>query len=190
MLLLLVFLADFRVSNYSKAYHSNDISDIETFEVGVVLGTSKWVRTGQKNLYFTYRIQAAAKLYKSGKIKKILVSGDNGTKYYNEPKDMRDALVAEGIPIDDIILDYAGFRTLDSVLRAQKVFGYNRFLIISQQFHNERAIFLARKNDIDAFGFNAKDVDTFRGIKTKFREYLARVKVFYDLWFGVKPKYY
>lgn len=186
----MILLADLRVSNYSKPYHSSSINNLASFEVGVVLGTSKWVRTGKKNLYFTYRIRAAVELYKAGKIKKILVSGDNGTKYYNEPKDMRDALVAEGIPVDDIILDYAGFRTLDSVLRAHKVFGHNRFLIISQQFHNERAIFLARKNNIEAFGFNAKDVDTFRGIKTKVREYLARVKVFYDLWFGVKPKYY
>lgn len=144
---------------------------------------------GMLNFYFKYRVEAVTELYKHGKIEFVLVSGDNGNKEYDEPTDFKNELIKNGIPASKIYLDYAGFRTLDSVVRAKKIFGLEKITIISQQFHNERAIYLAEKNNILAIGYNAKDLDGRYGARVKAREYLARTKVFLDLLFGVKPKY-
>ncbi len=157
--------------------------------MGLLLGTGKFLKNGWKNLYFFNRIDATEQLYKSGKIQYILISGDNSTKNYSEPEDMQAELIKRGIPADKIVLDFAGFRTLDSVVRAKEIFGQNSFIIISQKFHNERAIFLARKYGIEAYGFNAKDVNKYFGFKTKIREYFARVKVFVDFTLGIEPKF-
>ena len=102
---------------------------------------------------------------------------------------MQIALVQQGIPQDKIILDHAGFRTLDSVVRAKDIFGQTKIIIISQKFHNERAVFLAQKNGIQAFGYNAEDVNKYAGLKTNLREYLAKAKVYWDLILGVQPKF-
>ncbi len=118
-----------------------------------------------------------------------MVSGDNSRRNYNEPEEMKKALIRQGIPEKAIYLDYAGFRTLDSVIRAQKIFGQNRFTVISQHFHNERAIYLAGKHHIDAIGFDARDVPVKSGFKTRMREVLARVKVFIDLAFKKQPRF-
>ena len=99
------------------------------------------------------------------------------------------ALIKKGIPETSILMDYAGCRTLDSVVRAKTVFGKERFMIISQHFHNERALYLAEYNHIKAVGFNAQDVTAYYGLKTRVREYLARLKLFIDLWFEVNPKF-
>ncbi len=141
------------------------------------------------NAYFYNRIKAATDLYKSGKVQYIIVSGDNSSKDYNEPEDMQFALVQQGIPQNKIILDHAGFRTLDSVVRAKDIFGQTQLTIISQKFHNERAVFLAQKNGMQAFGYNAEDVNKYAGLKTNLREYLAKAKVYWDLIFGVEPKF-
>lgn len=158
-------------------------------KVGLLLGTGKFLANGRKNAYFFNRIDATVELYQSGKIEKIIISGDNSEKGYNEPEDMQQELILRGIPQKNIYLDFAGFRTLDSVVRAKNIFGQNQFTIISQKFHNERALFLAQQNDITAYGYNAKDVHQYAGIKTKIREYFARVKVFVDLILGVEPKF-
>ena len=158
-------------------------------KVGLLLGTGKFLGNGKENAYFFYRIDAAETLYKSGKIKYILISGDNSQKDYSEPEDMQTELIKRGITADKIILDFAGFRTLDSVVRAKEIFGQNSFIIISQKFHNERAIFLAQNYGIKAYGFNSKDVNKYFGFKTKLREYFARVKVFVDFTLGVEPKF-
>ena len=165
------------------------IEDIPNNKVGLLLGTRKTLASGYPNLYYTFRIEAAEKLFKSGKIKYILISGDNSRKEYDEPTDMQDDLVARGIPLDKIYLDYAGFRTLDSVVRANKIFGQKKLTIISQPFHNERAIFISNQKGIESIGFNAKDVSTRYGLKTRLREKLARVKMLLDIAFGVKPKF-
>lgn len=167
----------------------DNLSDVPHRKVGLLLGTSPKLSDGRDNLYFNYRIQAAVELYNSGKIKYLLVSGDNGRNDYNEPLEMRKALIALGVPADRIVEDYAGFRTLDSVVRAQKVFGQSLFIVISQKFHNERAVYIARKYGIDAVGYNACDVGKAFGFKTRLREYLARVKVFVDLCTKKQPKY-
>ena len=102
---------------------------------------------------------------------------------------MQLALMEKGIPECAITLDYAGFRTLDSVVRAKEIFGQNNITIISQKFHNERAIYLAENHGIKAVGYNAKNVIGRYGIKTKIREYFARTKVFIDIIFGITPKF-
>ena len=186
---LFVWWANHKIETETKNFVSYDIQKLPNEKVGLLLGTSKILKSGWKNLYFFNRIDAAEQLYKSGKIKYILISGDNSTKDYSEPEDMQAELLKRGIPADKIVLDFAGFRTLDSVVRAKEIFGQNSFIIISQKFHNERAIFLARKYGIEAYGFNAKDVNKYFGLKTKIREYFARVKVFVDFTLGVEPKF-
>lgn len=171
----------------SKLY--TEVNEIPENDTGLLLGTSPKLKNGNNNLYFDYRILAAVKLYKAGKIKYILISGDNRKKDYNEPEEMKKALMQKGVPEKVIYLDYAGFRTLDSVVRAKEVFGLNRFTIISQRFHNERAVYLAEKNGINAIGYNAKDVEAYAGLKTNIRELFARVKMFIDLAIGKQPRF-
>ena len=186
---LVCFWSNFEIESKTQNFVTDDIEKLPSQKVGVLLGTSKTLPSGYKNYYFYYRIDAAEKLYKSGKIEYIIVSGDNSRKDYNEPEDMKNELINRGIPADKIYEDFAGFRTLDSVVRAKEIFGQNSYIIISQKFHNERAVYLAQKNGIQAFGFNAKDVNKYAGIKTKIREYLARTKVFVDFFIGKEPKF-
>ena len=186
---LFVWWANHKIETETKNFVSYDIQKLPNEKVGLLLGTSKILKSGWKNLYFFNRIDAAEQLYKSGKIKYILISGDNSTKDYSEPEDMQAELLKRVIPADKIVLDFAGFRTLDSVVRAKEIFGQNSFIIISQKFHNERAVFLAQHYGIKAYGFNAKDVNKYFGFKTKVREYFARAKVFVDFLLGVEPKF-
>ena len=133
------------------------------------------------NLYFKYRIEAEAELWKAGKVDCLIVSGDNREKYYNEPVAMRKALVKAGVPFRKIACDYAGLRTLDSVVRAKKIFGLSEVTLISQKFQNERAAYIAKANGMDVVGFNAKDVHGYAARKTEDREVLARVKMWLDV---------
>lgn len=188
-LLFLLFFCDFLVNRYSSKFAFDDIDALPENKVGLLLGTAKMARSGQINLYFKYRIDAAEKLYKAGKIKKIIISGDNGHVDYNEPQDMKDELLKRGIPEKDIYLDYAGFNTYDSVYRIKAIFGQHRFTIISQGFHNRRAIYIASALGLEAVGFNAKTVKAYWGIKTVAREKLARVSLMLDLCWNRKPKF-
>lgn len=142
-IVVLIFLANWRVDRKTDDLVYTDVQKIPHRKVGLLLGTSKLLVNGWVNLYFKYRIDAATALFKAGKIDYILISGDNGTKEYNEPEDMRQALIENGIPPDRIFLDYAGFRTFDSVFRADKIFGQKKFTIISQDFHTRRAPFIS-----------------------------------------------
>lgn len=190
-LLLFIFILRSNLAIEAKASELtfNSVDDIQKNKVGLVLGTSKYLRDGRTNLFFLYRVQAAVELYNQGKIDYILVSGDNGHVSYNEPKEFRKELIKRGIPKEKIYLDYAGFRTLDSMVRAKEVFGLEEVTVISQQFHNERAIYIAKKNGLEAIGFNAQDVQGYSGFKVKTREALARTKVFLDLFLNVQPKF-
>lgn len=158
-------------------------------KVGLVLGAGKYTSNGRINLYYKYRLEAAIDLYRSGKIEFILVSGDNGIKDYDEPTDFKIDLIKEGIPENKIFLDYAGFRTLDSIVRAKEIFQLNTITIISQQFHNERALYLAKHFNIKAVAFNAKGINGRYSYKTRLREYLAKTKASLDVIFNVQPKY-
>ena len=156
----------------------------------MVLGTSNRLTDGSPNPYYTNRIEATVTLYTAGKIEFVLVSGDNGSIYYNEPNTIKKDLIDAGIPENVIFLDYAGFRTLDSVVRAKFIFGLEKVTVISQQFHNERAIYVAKLKGLDAIGYNAEDLPASQGIKVQLREYLARVKVFIDVLLNTQPKFY
>ncbi|MFZ6053263.1 SanA/YdcF family protein [Halocola ammonii] len=168
----------------------NSIEELPNRKVGLLLGTSKFLRNNQQNLYYKHRIEAATDLFESGKVQYILISGDNATRYYDEPTTMKTDLLAAGVPAEKIILDYAGFRTLDSVVRSKAVFGEDSITVISQQFHNERALYIAGHIGINAVGYNAKSVSSSYGFKTQVREVLARTKMLLDLIFGVEPKFY
>jgi SanA protein len=189
-LLIIVVISIGVVSTYHwmsfKTRHQvyDSVNAIPKNKVGLLLGTGKYAASGNINLFYKYRIDAVVKLYKAGKIEYILVSGDNSRKDYDEPTDFKKDLIAQGIPEDRIFLDYAGFRTLDSVVRAKEIFGQTSITIISQKFHNQRAIYIAKQYGIDAVGFNAKDV-----YNSHFREYLARSKASLDLVFNVQPKF-
>ncbi|MFB9052486.1 vancomycin high temperature exclusion protein [Formosa undariae] len=187
--LVLIYGANTAIETNAKNKTFTESNQIPKNKVGLVLGTSKFLTNGELNLYFKYRIDATVDLFENGKIDFVLVSGDNGTINYDEPTDFKASLMQRGIPENKIVLDYAGFRTLDSVVRAKEIFGQTEITVISQQFHNERAIYLANKNGIKAIGFNAKDVSARYGLKVQLREYLARTKVFLDILFGVQPKF-
>lgn len=182
-----LFLAAIGYAYFSAVWASHgrlfdDVSDIPATKVGLVFGTSDRVG-GQENPYFRYRIDAAVKVWQAGKLKTIIVSGDNREQDYNEPKKMKQALVERGIPESRIVCDFAGLSTLDSVVRAKEIFGANSLMVISQAFQNERAIYLAKAHGMEAYGFNARDVELPLGLRTKGREVLARVKMWLDVNF-------
>lgn len=189
VLLGFILYSNIRIDRYAKGRLYDTVSAVPHYHTALVLGTSPIGRNGGPNLYFLSRIDATAKLYEAGKIDRILVSGDNRKVEYNEPEEMKKALVDKGIPEEVIFLDYAGFRTFDSVVRAKEVFGQSEFIVVSQRFHNERAVFIAGKKGIKAAGFNAADVRASYGFITHVREWGARCKVFIDLMFGKKPHF-
>jgi len=188
--ILIVLLCNIIINSSSDGKTFSRVEDIPKNKVGLVLGTSKKLANGNPNLYYSFRIKATVKLFNSGKIEFVLVSGDNGTKYYNEPNTFKKDLINAGIPAGKIFLDFAGFRTLDSMVRAKEIFGLDNVTVISQEFHNQRAIYLAERKGLTAIGFNAEDVTGNSGLKVRLREYLARVKVFIDLVFNTQPKFY
>lgn len=182
--MLIIAFCNQAVIQFSKGKIYDNVKEIPYKEVGLLLGTSPTTVNGGTNIYYTYRIDAAVKLYKAKKISRILISGDGKEKSYDEPKYMRRELIKRGIPAHKITLDKKGLRTYDSVINAKETFGLSNFTVISQRFQNERAIYLAGHNDIDAIGFNAKDAPNQKGksaIKVRIREVFAKVKVFMDL---------
>jgi SanA protein len=187
--LLTAFFCNKIIVDSAKGKLYTDIKRIPFNKVGLLLGTSKTLQNGFTNNYYIYRVRAATALLKANKIKYLIISGDNGRREYNEPESMRSDLINAGIDSSVIYLDYAGFRTFDSIKRLKEIFGQDSVTIISQQFHNERAIYIAQREGITAIGFNAADVGIKQGLKTQAREKLARIKVFIDYWFGTKPKY-
>ncbi len=167
-----------------RAAHGKLFADPRSVPVtpaAMVLGTSPR-SDGRENPYFRYRINAAAALWKAGKVRTIIVSGDKDVSaHYDEPAKMRTALVKLGVPAERIVKHGAGFSTLDSVVHAKETFGLTRVVFVSQKFHNERAIYLAEANGIEAYGLNARDVSTGAGLPTRIREIQARVKMWLDV---------
>ena len=158
-------------------------------KVGLVLGTSRFTATGVKNELFEERMNAAAQLFERGIIVHILVSGDNRSIYYNEPRDMLNALRERGIPQSAITLDYAGLRTLDSIVRCEQIFGQTSFIIITQEFHLYRALFIANYYGLKSYGFILKSSKASVPTKVRIRELIARVLAVLDLYlWNKKPK--
>jgi len=170
-------------------YSYNSIDSIPHNHCALVLGTSKYLWNGKRNLYYTNRIKAAVELYNHDKIDFIIVSGDNRNRNYNEPITMYNDLIAAGIPNKKIILDYAGFRTLDSVVRGKEVFGQDKFTIVSQAFHNQRAIYIARKKGIEAIAFNTEDGPGKLAFRVQMREVAARMLVVFDMITSKQPHF-
>lgn len=189
LLSMAILLPNLFVEFSTRKFTYDTIEDIPHNKVGLVLGTTKNTVSGYLNPYYIYRISAAVELFNSGKVDYLLVSGDNSETYYNEPISMMNDLIEQGIPEDSIYLDYAGFRTLDSIVRSKEVFGQTSITIISQEFHNKRAISIAHFKGLEAVGYNAKDVSFRIGLKTNVRELLARTKMVYDLIFNKQPRF-
>ncbi len=158
----------------------------------LVLGCARTLPNGRKNRFFSARMEAAAELYRSRKVSVLIVSGDNHIRNYDEPSDMKLALVDLGVPPERIVCDYAGFRTLDSVLRAERVFGQDSFIVVSQRFHALRAVFLARCRGIQAYGYCASDPVLSRRalLRNTVRERFARVAALLDTVFRRGAKFY
>ncbi|MFS1537986.1 MAG: outer membrane permeability protein SanA [Candidatus Phlomobacter fragariae] len=176
--LTLVF--DRWISWKTADYIYYDVKKLPPRTVGMILGTSKYYSSGLPNEYYKYRIQGAINAYNSGKIKYLLVSGDNAHYNYNEPITMHKDLISAGIPAAKIVLDFAGFRTLDSVIRTRQVFATNNFTIITQRFHCERALFIAMKKGIDAQCYAVSSPKKIT--KVRLREVFARINTLIDLY--------
>ncbi|XOV94749.1 MAG: vancomycin high temperature exclusion protein [Bacteroidota bacterium] len=171
-----------------RIYHDPSLVPID--RVALILGTSKRTVEGHNNKYFDERMDAATRLYRKGIINKIIVSGDNRTQFYNEPKDMFQALTDRGIPENIVTLDPEGISTLDSVVRSRLVFGSNRIVIITQDFHCYRALFIADYFGIDAVAYSADNKGSLSS-SLAIREVLARIKAVYDLYFAREsPQYF
>jgi SanA protein len=191
LITIMLFIFSYYIISYSvsdKVYTS--IDEIPHKKVALVLGTSKYLRNGKENLYFTYRIDAAYKLFEAGKADFFLVSGDNSILNYNEPAMMKKALSEKGVPDSLIFPDYAGFRTLDAIIRCKKVFMEDDIIIISQEFHNERALFIADKTGLNAIAYNAKDIEFSSSYSIILREFGARLKAIMDIYLlNTEPKF-
>ena len=193
LVLAIVIVCDCIVSSYAKERIYSDVTSVPHRSVGIVLGTSPistW--NGRKNWYFTYRIHAAAELYNNGKVDKLIVSGGdyrNSEKNgYDEPVAMRDSLMQLGVPANKIILDYDGTRTLNSIAKAKSVYKTDSVILISQEYHNERALYQANYLGVDAIGYCAKTPGHKSSwLRNRGRECLARVKLFVDIMHGLEP---
>ncbi|RFS16735.1 vancomycin high temperature exclusion protein [Emticicia sp. C21] len=182
-----IFICDGIIKDNAQGKLYSNVNDIPFRKVGLLLGTSRNSKLGGFNPYYFNRINAAADLLKAGKIKYLVISGDNSKKDYNEPEMMREDLLRTGVDSTRLYLDYAGFRTFDSMVRLKEIFGQDSVTVVSQLFHNERALYLASKENIAAIGFNAKDRPGGEGFYL--REKLARVKVFVDYLIATEPKF-
>jgi SanA protein len=157
---------------------------------GLVLGCVKKIGPND-NVFFNTRVNAAAKLFHAGKVQYLIVTGDNSRDGYDEPTDLKAALIKKGVPADHIYCDYAGFRTLDSIVRARKIFNQEDVIIISQRFHNERAVYLAKHSGmLNVVAFDAADPNIESKYKMYFREIFARCKAVCDVEIlGTQPKF-
>lgn len=186
--LFIIYVSQEIVIQQTQNQIYTDIEEIPFRDFALVLGAKKDGLNGL-NPYFKYRMDATIALYEAKKISKVIVSGDNHTADYNETESMATYLLAAGIPASAILKDYAGFRTLDSVVRAKKVFDCQNITIVSQRFHNERALFIANYYGLNAIAYCAKDVKSSRNY-THAREYFAKCLVIFDLYvFGRSPKF-
>ncbi|UII19842.1 SanA/YdcF family protein [Fulvivirga ligni] len=188
-MIILVLAAKHHINSQTQGQLYTQLDSLPYKKAGLLLGTSKKLKSGAPNPFFKNRIEAAASIFKAGKINYLVISGDNSRTNYNEPQDMKDALVKKGIPANRIYLDYAGFRTLDSIHRMKEIFEQDSFTIISQEFHNRRALYIANALELNTIAFNAEDAIGYNNQVVQAREYLARVKVLLDIAINKQPKF-
>ena len=168
-----IVLANFHVIQSTKTQVFSQIAQLPDSKFCLVLGANPYSEACQN------RLSAAAELYKKGKVKHILVSGDNSRKDYNEPVEMKKDLIRMGVIAGDITVDYAGFRTLDSIYRAKNVFNVHEMIIVTQEFHANRAVYLANAHKVEAVAYTA-DKTQFEKIN-KTRELAARMMALLDV---------
>jgi len=180
---LLAWLAERRLDQSADAWSFGDVARLPDVDVALVLGTAPIGPEGGPNVYFVHRLAAAAALWKAGKVKYFIVSGST-----DEPAAMRAGLVERGVPAAAIYGDPAGYRTWDSVLRARDAFGQKQLIIVSQRFHLSRALFLARHAGVEAFGFEARDVDSAYSIFTELRRFPSALRAYVDVWTGADAR--
>ncbi len=190
LLILIISVCNIWIVSSTEDKVYSDLKLLPDHRMGLVLGTSHRSVGGGPNPFFQNRIETAATLYSMGKIDHFILSGDNSSLYYNEPLEMQKALIKKGVPASAITLDYAGLRTLDSIVRSKKIFGQNKITIITQPFHSYRALFISRYYDMDAVAMVAEEPDLDRTFKVRLREYLARTKAVLDLYiFKTDPRF-
>lgn len=171
----------------NKIYHS--IQEMPKRDIALVLGTSKYIGK-TLNSYYSHRVEAAQHLFHENKVNALLLSGDNAHRSYNEPWTMKRDMLKAGVPEENIFLDYAGFRTLDSIIRAKEVFNADKFTIVTQGFHCERALFISEYHNIDAICLAVKSPTGIDNFKIRMRETLARMKAFIDIYIlNQQPKF-
>jgi len=186
---LALLIIDLHVAAAAGGLVFDDVASVPAKRAALLLGTSKY-SYGRENLFYNYRIDAAHELYEAGKVKAILISGDHSRADYDEPSQMKADLVARGVPSQYITLDYAGLRTLDSIVRARQIFGIEDYIVVSQKFHCERALYIARAKNQRAVAYLARKVEGFSGMKIRLRETLARLKAFLDVRvLGTQPRF-
>ncbi|MCP4501371.1 MAG: hypothetical protein GY822_15540 [Deltaproteobacteria bacterium] len=183
-----VVLSDLRIGFHATERITDDVNEVIPVEVGLVLGTTPGKKSNP-NQFFSLRMDSAAALFHAGKVRALLVSGANTSRHYNETKAMEDALVARGVPRLAITRDEAGLRTLDSIIRAKKIFGLKEVVVVSQRFHLERALFLADHHGLVTTGFATAGVDFRNHLGIRFREVLARVKANIDVVIDTPPRF-
>jgi SanA protein len=179
---LLILSANVWIVQSTSQHVFRDIGELPDHRVALVLGTSNKTVTGNSNPYFEKRMAMAAELFRMGKIDHVIVSGDNRSRYYNEPMEMQKALIKLGVPQTAITLDFAGLRTLDSVVRCKEIFGQDRITIITQPFHSYRALFISSFYNIEAVAMVTDEPDSDYTARVRVREYLARTKAVLDLY--------
>ncbi|MCU0352369.1 MAG: YdcF family protein [Cytophagales bacterium] len=179
---LSVAACNFWVARKTKPYVYASLDSLPACPTGLVLGTSRRVRNGSENLFFKHRIEAATRLYQLGKVKHLILSGDNSSRYYNEPADMKSALLQRGVPETAMTLDYAGQNTLQSVVRCHALYNQDSVVVISQAFHGSRAVFIARHYRFPFVAYAAEDVPWQESLSVRLREWLARPKAMLDIY--------
>lgn len=184
MALAAVLACYFHVGAAANGRVHDSIESVPAQNKVLLLGTKKLVDGGRQNLYFKYRIEAAAALYRAGKIERILISGAKRPPDYDEPADMAAALEEKGVPRAVMTLDGEGHRTIDSIIHCKNEFGNGKILIVSQQFHNARALYLAKHAGLDAVALNARDVRRLFQVKMRLREAAARTRAIFEVWTG------
>jgi len=180
--ILFFVVSNLWVVGSTKSNVFSDTSKLPDHRIALVLGTSNKTTSGTPNQFFEKRIDTAAELYKMGKIDHFILSGDNRSKFYNEPFEMRKALLNRGVPVTAVTLDYAGLRTLDSVVRCKEIFGQSEIIIITQPFHSYRALFISNFYNMDAVAMGASEPGLDISFKVRIREYFARTKAVLDLY--------
>ena len=178
---LLVAGTNVMVHHRSEARIYDSVEEVPANQTALLLGTPQYVTSGRPNPFFQNRIRAAVELYEGGKVRFIIASGDNRHRSYNEPLQMQEALLEAGVPERAVVPDFAGFRTLDSVIRAERVFGQSALTIVSQRFHSRRALYIARRHGMDAIAYAAPDVRGSTGLRLHLRELLARTLAVIDV---------